>query len=217
MRAPRTCRSGAGPNHDSHRRRRLAVRAGRRGALSDSCEHRVGGRSYVANVTTPSATPAPVTPSPPTPKKLFTQTSAANVGSFSSQDWALFLAVAAIWGSSFLFIDIGLDAFPPGLITLHPRRLAVRRAGARSCSTSHGATESSRRTARRLLAALGALGGMPFTLFPIAEQHINSSVTGLLNGGTPIFAAIVGDGPARANRRKGPCSWASSSASSASC
>ena len=31
---------------------------------------------------------------------------------------------------------------------------------------------------------------VPFTLFPIAEQHITSAVTGLLNGGTPIFAAI---------------------------
>jgi drug/metabolite transporter (DMT)-like permease len=32
---------------------------------------------------------------------------------------------------------------------------------------------------------------VPFTLFPIAEQHINSAVAGLLNGGTPIFAALV--------------------------
>ena len=32
---------------------------------------------------------------------------------------------------------------------------------------------------------------VPFTLFPLAEQHINSAVTGLLNGGTPIFAALV--------------------------
>jgi drug/metabolite transporter (DMT)-like permease len=31
---------------------------------------------------------------------------------------------------------------------------------------------------------------VPFTLFPIAEQHISSAVAGLLNGGTPIFAAI---------------------------
>jgi drug/metabolite transporter (DMT)-like permease len=31
---------------------------------------------------------------------------------------------------------------------------------------------------------------IPFTLFPIAEQHISSAVAGLLNGGTPIFAAI---------------------------
>ena len=37
---------------------------------------------------------------------------------FTSADWALFLSVATIWGSSFLLIDIGLDALPPGVITL---------------------------------------------------------------------------------------------------
>ena len=32
---------------------------------------------------------------------------------------------------------------------------------------------------------------VPFTLFPLAQQYINSAVTGLLNGATPIFAATV--------------------------
>ena len=31
---------------------------------------------------------------------------------------------------------------------------------------------------------------IPFTLFPLAEQHINSAVTGLLNGATPTFTAL---------------------------
>ena len=32
---------------------------------------------------------------------------------------------------------------------------------------------------------------VPFTLFPLAQEHINSALTGLLNGATPIFVAIV--------------------------
>ena len=32
--------------------------------------------------------------------------------------------------------------------------------------------------------------GIPFTLFPIAEQHISSAVTGLLNGAMPLFTAL---------------------------
>jgi hypothetical protein len=36
---------------------------------------------------------------------------------FETRDWGLFLAVSFIWGASFLFIDIALDDFHPGLIT----------------------------------------------------------------------------------------------------
>ena len=37
---------------------------------------------------------------------------------FGPAEWALLTAAAGIWGSSFLFIAIGLDAFSPFLITL---------------------------------------------------------------------------------------------------
>ena len=32
---------------------------------------------------------------------------------------------------------------------------------------------------------------LPFTLFPVAQQWINSAVTGLLNGATPVLVALV--------------------------
>jgi drug/metabolite transporter (DMT)-like permease len=31
----------------------------------------------------------------------------------------------------------------------------------------------------------------PLSMFPFAEQHVSSALTGMLNGATPIFAAIV--------------------------
>ena len=43
---------------------------------------------------------------------------------------------------------------------------------------------------------------IPFTLFPLAQQHINSAVTGMLNGGTPIFATIVASALSRRLPRK---------------
>ncbi len=54
--------------------------------------------------------------------------------------------------------------------------------------------------------------GIPFTLFPLAEQHINSAVTGLLNGAVPMFTATFGllffgrrtNGPAAARAGRGP-------------
>jgi len=126
-------------------------------------------------------------PTPTAQRKLFEQSTAANDGSFTPHDWGLFLAVAAIWGSSFLFIDIGLDAFPPGLITLirvASGALALALLPKRRVSIDAGD--------RRRLVVLSVIWvAIPFTLFPIAEQYINSSVTGLLNGATPIFAASV--------------------------
>jgi len=128
-----------------------------------------------------------MTDAAPTQRKLFEQSTAANDGSFTSRDWFLFVAVAAIWGSSFLFIDIGLDAFPPGLITLI--RIA---SGALALIVLPKPSVSIAADDRGRLVLLSVIWvALPFTLFPIAEQSINSSVTGLLNGATPIFAATV--------------------------
>ena len=41
-------------------------------------------------------------------------------------------------------------------------------------------------------AALGVIWlAFPLSLFPFAEQHVSSALTGMLNGATPIFTAIV--------------------------
>ena len=36
---------------------------------------------------------------------------------FGPTEWLLLASIALIWGSSFVFIVIGLDAFAPGLVT----------------------------------------------------------------------------------------------------
>jgi len=124
---------------------------------------------------------------PPDQRRLFTASRAANDGQFAAQDWAMFLAMAAIWGSSFLFIDIGLDALPPGLITL--LRVGLGAVALTVLPRRRTPIDPSDRI--RLLVLSIIWVAIPFTLFPIAEQHISSAVTGLLNGGTPIFAAVV--------------------------
>ena len=40
-----------------------------------------------------------------------------NTGSFAALDWGLFVAAAVVFGSSFLFMAIGLEAFDPGVVT----------------------------------------------------------------------------------------------------
>jgi drug/metabolite transporter (DMT)-like permease len=120
-------------------------------------------------------------------RRFFTPTTAANEGTFTARDWVLFLSVAGIWGSSFLFIAVGLESLQPGLVTL----LRVG-SGALALALVPRPRRAIERADRARLVVLSVFWvAVPFTLFPIAEQHINSAVAGLLNGGTPIFTALV--------------------------
>lgn len=130
--------------------------------------------------------------------RLLEATTSSNAGSFTAADWALFASMCLLWGSSFLFIAIALEAFEPGLITWG--RVGL---GALVLNVSRRARPLIQPEDRARMVALSLLWvAIPFTLFPIAEQHINSAVTGMLNGGMPIFAAIVASLVAR--RLPGP-------------
>ena len=50
-------------------------------------------------------------------RSVLTTTEGTHRGAFTPLDWGLFAAIGGIWGSSFLFIAIGLEAFEPGLVT----------------------------------------------------------------------------------------------------
>jgi drug/metabolite transporter (DMT)-like permease len=109
-------------------------------------------------------------------------------GSFAPGDWVVFASIGLIWGSSFVLISIGLEAFEPGLVTW----LRVV-AGALALSLLPAGRTPVERADRPRLVALSILWvAIPFTLFPLAQQHVNSAVAGMLNGGLPILAALIG-------------------------
>ncbi len=115
---------------------------------------------------------------------------AQNEGDFSSLDWGLFVGVSLIWGSSFLLIAEALEGLTPGMVTLGRVGLgAVTLLVLRAISTGLPKIEPQDRKTIVLLSVLWV--GVPFTLFPLAQEHINSAVTGLLNGATPVFAGVV--------------------------
>lgn len=107
--------------------------------------------------------------------------------SFGPVEWALFLGISAIWGGSFLFMAIGLEALAPGLVTW--LRVGL---GALTLAVVPGARRPIDPEDRSRLVALSFLWvAIPFTLFPVAQQSIDSGVAGMLNGTTPLFAAAV--------------------------
>ena len=119
--------------------------------------------------------------------RILEASTSANEGPFTAGDWGLFVAISLIWGSSFLFIAVGLDAIEPGLITWGRVALGAAVLNVLPRSRVHVQPED-----RFRLVVLSVVWvAIPFTLFPLAEQHINSAVTGMLNGAQPIFAAVV--------------------------
>lgn len=122
--------------------------------------------------------------------RMFAATEADNTGEFTPGDWGLFFGIALIWGSSFLLIAFALEGLTPGMVTLGRVSLGALVLWLLRAIRSPGRSiEPADRGRLVLLSFLWV--GIPFTLFPLAQEHINSAVTGLLNGAVPVFTAIV--------------------------
>ncbi len=101
-------------------------------------------------------------------------------------EWGLLAGVALIWGSSFVFMSIGLETLRPGLITF--ARVAL---GALALGLVPRARRPVHLQDLGRVALLGVVWiALPLTLFPIAQQWIDSSVAGMINGAMPIAAAV---------------------------
>lgn len=113
------------------------------------------------------------------------RTGGTELAAFGRSEWALLSGVAACWGSSFLFIDLGLTA-------LHPTVVAMVRLllGAATLAMSPRARYSIARGDLPRVAVLGVFWmAIPMLLFPVAQQWIDSSVAGMINGAMPLTAA----------------------------
>jgi len=102
-------------------------------------------------------------------------------------DWLLLILPGVIWGASFLFIAEGLEALGPNGVTFI--RIFV---GFLTLSLIPAARRPIARSDWAATAALGVLWlAFPLSMFPFAEQHVSSALTGMLNGATALFAAAV--------------------------
>lgn len=106
----------------------------------------------------------------------------------SVADWGVLALPGVVWGMSFYFIAEGLEAFPAAMIT--PMRVGF---GALTLGLFPAARRVNieRRDMRKIL-LLGVIWmAIPLSIFPFAEERVSSSVTGMLNGATPLFIAVV--------------------------
>ena len=108
----------------------------------------------------------------------------------SRRDLILLLCLSAIWGSSFLFIKLGVDQLEPsavvlgrlviGVLVLLP--LVVVRGGGLTPLRGHIVP----------LVVLGALNNaIPFWLLGFAETRLDSGLTAVIQAAAPIFTVLL--------------------------
>lgn len=118
----------------------------------------------------------------------------------------LLVALALIWGSSFLWIKLALRSFSPGEIVVV--RLALGALALTAMVVARGEHLPSGRGVwmHLSLAALFA-NVVPFALFAFGERHIDSAVAGILNATTPLWTVVVAIA-VRQERRPTPAKFA---------
>jgi drug/metabolite transporter (DMT)-like permease len=106
-------------------------------------------------------------------------------------DWVIFLLLGFFWGSSYLFIKIGVDnGLQP--FTLIMFRLLI---GFILLATVVAvAREPLPRDPRQYahLAVMGTINiAIPFALITFAEQTVDSSLAAVINGAVPLFVIVI--------------------------
>jgi len=103
---------------------------------------------------------------------------------------AMLLALAAVWGASFLFMRVAVPSFGP--IVLAEARVAVAGLALLAYAALIGARPALRARWRDYL-LLGAINAaLPFSLLSAAELEIEASLAAVLNAMAPMCGALVG-------------------------
>lgn len=102
----------------------------------------------------------------------------------------LFFALGAIWGCSFLFIKLGLEALTPVGVAFV--RLAIGSVTLLTIVRVTGTRLPRRRKTWGYLALVGLLFcSIPFTLFAWGETQVSSILAGIINACTPLATLVV--------------------------
>ena len=125
----------------------------------------------------------------------------------SRSDWLIFGALGFFWGSSYLFIKIGVETLTP--FTLIAGRLAV---GCALLAVVLFAAREPLPRDRRVYGHLVMMGilniAIPFSLITWGEQSIDSALASILNASVPLFTIVIAslvlvDEPITVNRLVG--------------
>lgn len=109
----------------------------------------------------------------------------------TSRQFGILCALASVWGCSFLFIKVIVDAGVDPIGMSGARTLL----GAATLAPFAWRSRAGFRLPLRMWAFMVGLGvvnfAIPWTLFGIAEQHVPSGAAAVANASTPLWSALV--------------------------
>jgi len=100
-----------------------------------------------------------------------------------------YLALALIWGNSFVFIKVGLGSLTPAGVVLS--RLALGTVTMLVISAVMRSPLPPRRLWGPLFIAAILMTSGGWVLFAFSEQYISSATAGIINGATPLMTLVV--------------------------
>ncbi|MFN3954406.1 MAG: DMT family transporter [Pararhodobacter sp.] len=107
------------------------------------------------------------------------------------RDWLLLMFLSLLWGGSFFFVELAVEALPA--MTIVWLRVAPAAGVLALILVWRGLAFPSGWRVWAALAVMGFLNNaLPFTLFVTAQAQIDSGLAAILNATTPLWALLVG-------------------------
>jgi drug/metabolite transporter (DMT)-like permease len=107
----------------------------------------------------------------------------------STFDWLILFLLALIWGASFLFIKKSVAIFSP--VQMLSWRMVLATAIYLPVAAAFWSKIDWRRWKPLVVVAFCG-SAIPNFFFAVAQQHVNSSLAGVLNSLTPLFTLMLG-------------------------
>lgn len=106
-------------------------------------------------------------------------------------DWLIFLALGFFWGSSYLFIKIGVDhGLQPFTLIMFRLLIGLVLLGAVVAVAREPLPREPRMYGH--LFVMGVINvAIPFSLITFAEQTVDSSLAAVINGAVPLFVIVI--------------------------
>jgi drug/metabolite transporter (DMT)-like permease len=114
-----------------------------------------------------------------------------NGGAASVRALARMAVLALLWGSTFLWIKLALEALSPVQVTL-ARCVLGSVTLLVACLVRGGRLPRGGGTWARITVAALFCNALPFALFSLGEQTVSSGLAGVLNATTPLWSLLIG-------------------------